>query len=789
MKFEELKKSNIYGALVLEDIISHGARRRLLAFLGIIIILSFGAYSLTGVLVYKGSAFIFLALFLKFIAIEAYFYSKYKESFQEQKIIFPLAEILFYADADDLVRGFIFSETGFKTLRKLGLSASDIKNYLIEREEVNISDIKYSFNNVSGLAENLLQDNSFKNFLLSKSIPVDDFIGALNWEIEDEEHNIDSQKWWSRENLGGIQGIAKDWAYGETYLLEKIARNVEDEPTSHPEALIALYKNKVLELERILSKSSGANAIVVSSEGANGSDLVSLLSYRIQDGMSTATLQHKKIFIVDTAFLFESSADTKEVVKKLFEALVQALKAHNTIVCIPDFIPFMERVKKEGDDVASLIKPLLESPFLHLIFLESTELFDKHQDEYGPIISLTDVVRLNSGDNDTLTLMLKREARKIENSSGVVISFPAIIACIDSARRFFSGFEASEKARNLLIESVPFVLDQGKKVVTKQDILLLSEQKTGIPSSDPSAEEKTKLISLETDLHKRVIGQDEAIKSISNALRRSRAGVTNPKRPIGSFLFLGPTGVGKTETAKALAEIMFKDEEKLSRLDMSEYQGVDALSRLIGDSFNNGSLASILLKKPYGVLLLDEFEKATREIHNLFLQVLDEGFFTTGNNKKINARENIFIATSNAGSEIIWDLVAKNEDISSSKDFIINELIKSRIFSPELLNRFDGIILFAPLSSDDLKKVARIMLSSLSKRLEEKAINIDWGDDVINLLVEKGSDKKFGARAMRRMVSEVVEDVVAQSVIKGEISSGMKAVGKVEGDSVKLEVL
>jgi ATP-dependent Clp protease ATP-binding subunit ClpA len=286
--------------------------------------------------------------------------------------------------------------------------------------------------------------------------------------------------------------------------------------------------------------------------------------------------------------------------------------------------------------------------------------------------------------------------------------------------------------------------------------------------------EREKLINLEKTLHQRVIGQDEAIEAIANAVRRARSGINNPNRPLGSFLFLGPTGVGKTETTKALAEVFFGAESRIERLDMSEYSGADALQKLIGsfESEKPGVLSNMLREHPYGVLLLDEFEKTTKEVMNLFLQVLDEGYFSDMAGKRINARNLLIVATSNAGADIIWEGLKNGDDFSQAKDYIVNEIIRTGTFKPELVNRFDGVIVFHPLGKDQLTKIAELQLDKLKKRLAERGFNLVITKDVVKYVMEFGVDPKFGARPMNRAVQDKVEQIIADKLIRGSIKPG-----------------
>jgi ATP-dependent Clp protease ATP-binding subunit ClpA len=379
-------------------------------------------------------------------------------------------------------------------------------------------------------------------------------------------------------------------------------------------------------------------------------------------------------------------------------------------------------------------------------------------------------VEVPRASGEFLLALAWNRSRPLERKYAITFSFGALKMLSSSADRYF-GDLAEDKTLDILSELASNA-SRGTRLVTEEMVSASLQSITGVPQGVITKSEGENLISLESNLHKRVVGQNEAIKAIATALRRSRTGVANSSRPIGSFLFLGPTGVGKTETAKALAEIFFKGESNLIRLDMSEYNTSDALSRLIGAAGRPGALASWAREKPYGVLLLDEFEKTHKDVQDLFLQILDEGYFTDGSSIKVNLRSMIIIVTSNAGSPLIYEWAKKGEKLAGKKEELIRNIVNEGTFKPELINRFDTVVMYQPLTEKELRTVAETMLLKLSSRLKEKGIGITVTDDLITFLVKYGNDPVFGARAMNRLIQNTVEAKISDKILRGQIERG-----------------
>ncbi len=276
---------------------------------------------------------------------------------------------------------------------------------------------------------------------------------------------------------------------------------------------------------------------------------------------------------------------------------------------------------------------------------------------------------------------------------------------------------------------------------------------------------------MEKILHRKVIGQEDAILAISSAMRRARSGISSEKKPIGSFLFLGPTGVGKTETAKALASVYFGSEKRLNRFDMSEYQRQDSIHRIIGHDEEGGLLTTAVVENPFSLLLLDEIEKAHPYILNLFLQVLDDGRLTDALGRTADFTNTIIIATSNAGSELIRESVKQFREVNL-KERLLDHLQKQGIFRPEFLNRFDAVIIYKPLTEDQTQEVVNLLLADLNRRLKVKDVQLEVTPALARKVAQIGYDPEFGARPLRRVIQDKIETVIATKLLSGEVNRG-----------------
>jgi len=359
----------------------------------------------------------------------------------------------------------------------------------------------------------------------------------------------------------------------------------------------------------------------------------------------------------------------------------------------------------------------------------------------------------------------------LEAKHKVYFSYNALEAAVSLSDKYIHDKYLPEKAIEILqMVAVEVSKKKGEQTLaTQDDVAEMISKISKIPVTKISEKESEKLLNLEDKIHERMINQAEAVKVVAASLRRARTELRENKRPIANFLFLGPTGVGKTELAKTVSEVYFGDEKYMIRVDMSEYQHQDSIKKMLGDASGaQGYLTEAVRKAPFSLVLLDEIEKAHPDILNLFLQVMDDGRLTDGQGRTIDFTNAIIIATSNAGALFIQEEIKKGTDIEIIREALINEHL-NKVMRPELVNRFDGIMVFEPLKMEHVTEIAKLMLAKIGRMLEVKGISFRVNEEGIKKLAEAGYDPKFGARPLRRLLQERVEDKIANFVLSGEL--------------------
>ncbi len=479
-------------------------------------------------------------------------------------------------------------------------------------------------------------------------------------------------------------------------------------------------------------------------------------------------LQDKRLLRLDIP-LIVSSRGGVGAEERLLAALQEVGASRNIILVIED-IDQLIGAGNGGVDLASVLAGELDKGYTFVISTVTPEAYSRVV-EHSILAQKLQKIVIAEPERPAAMPVLQSKIGGIENANKILFTYKSLMALLELSDRYIHEKYLPEKAI-VLAEEVG--LEVGRRssaewtVVTKEDVASIISQKSNVPVTEVTQSEGDKLLRLEEILHERVIGQEEAVSAIASALRRARTELRAENRPMANFLFLGPTGVGKTELAKTTAEAYFGSEEAMLRFDMSEYQEARSVSRLIGDQGNSGLLTEAVRKNPFSLVLLDELEKAHPDILNLFLQVMDDGRLTDGTGRTIDFTNVILIATSNAGTAYIQQAVNDGLSMDQIKTALLEEHLQ-QYYRPEFLNRFDGVMVFRPLTQDAVAEIAHLMMKKLAARLLEKGIQLRATDEAIYELAQKGYDPKFGARPLRRVLQEQVDNVIAELLLKGQV--------------------
>ncbi len=464
-----------------------------------------------------------------------------------------------------------------------------------------------------------------------------------------------------------------------------------------------------------------------------------------------------------------SGTSPAEAQERFMEMLSEVAKSRNIILAISD----IDQLIAGGGamDLASTLVDFLSRSGTFVVATTSPQQYVAVV-EQSVLSRVFQKIEIKEPDNLAAIHMLQSKIGGIESEQKVIFSYGAVEKAVTLSDRYMHESYLPKKAIEIAQEAGLLAHKErgDDTLVSGEDIAAIISSKTGIPTQAVEEDEKEKLLGLEDRMHARVIGQEEAVKAVAAALRRARTQLRSEGRPIATFLFLGSTGVGKTELAKTVAQTYFGDENMMIRLDMSEYQAADSIDRLLGtpSSQKGGLLTEAVRKTPFAIVLLDELEKAHPDILNVFLQVFEDGRLTDSAGRTIDFTNTIVIATSNAGTQYIQDAVARGDDLESIKTVLLEEELKS-VYRPEFLNRFDGVIVFTPLTEEQVIKITELFMVQVARHLEPKGIGFRADPEAVRELGAKGYDPKFGARPLRRLVQEEVDNAIANALLEGRV--------------------
>lgn len=536
---------------------------------------------------------------------------------------------------------------------------------------------------------------------------------------------------------------------------------------------------------QILARRTKNNPCLIGEAGVGKTAIVEGVAQKIVSGEVPDGLKQKRLCALDLSSMVAGAKYRGDFEERIKSVIDEVIKSGNILLFVDEVHTLVGTGAAEGAvDAANILKPQMARGEFQLIGATTTEEFRRFIEKDSALERRFQSVLVEEPDIETAKKILMSLKERYESFHKVSVSEEAVEAAIRLSVRYLPERRLPDKAVDLMDEAcsrVAISRERFRSMVKKEDIAAILELYTGIAAGDLTADENKRLLSLETLLHERVVGQEKAVSAVARAIRRNRAGLRNPKRPVGSFLFTGPTGVGKTELAKALAEVLFGDEKALLRFDMSEYNDKAAVNKLVGSPpgyvgyEDGGKLTEAVHRHPYSVILFDEIEKADAGVYNLFLQIMDDGVLTDGQGRKVDFRNCVLILTSNIGAE---HFISGNglgfltvETLASGREkSVLCEVRK--VFRPEFISRIDETVVFEKLDEKAAEEIARKYLEKLEERLTLVGVTVRFSENTVKTAAQKGFDPVYGARLLERYLREKVEDPLSEKLIAGEIRAG-----------------
>lgn len=617
----------------------------------------------------------------------------------------------------------------------------------------------------------VLESPDIKNQLLKIGLKVEDFPAGLGFL--EKKARLWRRVWIFDEDfrVRHLRGVNRGWLGVPTPNLDLVSEDLTRLASRNYIPDFVGRKEVVDRVIKILSLEKGKNVLVVGEPGSGKSELVEYLAKLIISGDAPVSLATRRLVSLDLTKLLSgvtSQGELAERVKNVFEDI---RNSGNIIIFVDEIHELGMGEVGASFNLYSLMLPYLESDDFQFISTTEPANFSKTVEKNGSFVRVFTKVDLSPATTSETIEILQNQAIFSESSQKVKTSLLAMQELADLSAKYIHDQVLPDAALHTLQECLK---ESEGGWIKKSVVEKVIGTKTHLPIEEIKSVEKTQLLHLEELIHKFLIDQEEAVLAVAKTLRRAAANLREKNRPIGSFLFVGPTGVGKTELAKILAKEYFLGKGNFFRLDMSEYQVADSANKLIGNSGEEGQLTEAVRQNPYSLILLDEFEKADPKILTLFLQVLDDGRLTDGQGRTVDFSQTIIIATSNAGSLLLAQGLGQGQTLEKLKSLMNEELLK--IFRPELLNRFDEVVLFKPLSPADLQKIVQLKLRILQEQLKSQGYLIDFNQSLVTELAQKGYDPVLGARPLSRLIQDTLEAKLSTMILEGKLPKGEKLV-------------
>jgi len=601
----------------------------------------------------------------------------------------------------------------------------------------------------------------------------DELEKTIQWVVEEREHLSKIYIWQEDCEMLFVGGIGKGMTGRVTPFLDSISEDFTRKVISGRIEKIIDRENEIKKIADLLT-GTRENIMVIGDPGSGKTSIVRGIAYKIIEGTEYKSLKNRRIVSLDIGSLIAGAKTAGDISAKLNLALSE-IKGSGDIILFIDEVHNL--VTSAGDKNAetstiySILEPHLISDQIQFIGATSIPNYRKFIEPNGAFARLFNIIEIKEASKEDTLEILKARCRKIKIKLNVTVTYPALIKIVTLSQKLMHERVLPDKALDILNRVVSNA-SQSSRLVNSEFIAKEVAEMTNIPSEIITENEAQKVLKIEEIMQKMVIGQNHAIKQISSALKRGRVGVRNEEKPIASFLFVGTTGVGKTQTAKALAKSYFGDQRTMIRIDMSEYQQADSISRLIGnsDGSSKGILTEAVRTKPFSLILLDEIEKAHPNILLTFLQVLDDGRLTDSSGTVVNFSNSIIIATSNVGTRSIQEIFQRGGTLEEM-DTIAKKEVGNK-FAPEFLNRFTGIIVFNPLTIENIRSIALLLLGDIKNIMQDKGIKLTFRPNLVDELIRRGYSPEWGARPLARVIEDTVESYIATKMLKNEIKPG-----------------
>lgn len=690
----------------------------------------------------------------------------------------------FIEDEEEALEKFLSNKDVINLLKRLEINNKKFKESLkASLEDINFKKlISTSFGYGKKFSSKYVEVEHLFLGILANHKSVDKFLsafnldlgvceGAVNWVLERRKFLSQLYFWQPDYEVPVMGGVNRAMTGRVTPALDSVSVDFTKKALEGTLDKVTGHKDSTEKIIEILGSSDSRNVLIIGPSGSGKTSVVKRIAQQIIAGTKESPLRFKRVVSIDAGSLISGASTPGEVSERIKKVMEDASGSGNIILFFDEIHNLVLGQSTKGTAIFSLLEPYFSSEEFQIIGATDLENYRKHVEPNGSFSGLFKVVEISETNEEETLEILEHVSRKLEKENDVFISYPALHAIVKLAEDLIHERVFPDKAIRVLSRAVSSV-KKDDKYVEVEDVENIISEMTKVPVSSIQKKDSEKLLNIERELKKRVIGQDHAIEEIGKAMKRAGTGVRDEDKPIASFLFVGTTGVGKTETAKALSEYYFGSEDVMIRLDMSEYQHQDSIKRLLGDSDGEakGLLTEAVRSSPYALILLDEIEKAYPQVITTFLQVLDDGRLTDPKGRTVDFSNTIIISTSNVGTRSIQKISEAGGSLEEIRNTAFED-VKNH-FAPEFLNRFSGVIVYNPLDTQAIKEITKIMLGRVKKKVREKGIKVKFTPELINELAERGYSKEWGARPLRRVIEDSVETYIAVRMLSDEVKEG-----------------